>query len=39
MWEASGILDELMAHKMTDAESGRREILTPAPHTTGHTGP
>ena len=23
----------------TDAESGRREILTPAPHTTGHTGP
>ena len=22
-----------------DAESGRREVLTPAPHTTGHTDP
>ena len=24
---------------LTTAESGRREILTPAPHTTGHTDP
>ena len=25
--------------KTEDAESGRREVLTPAPHTTGHTDP
>ena len=25
--------------KITKSESGRREVLTPAPHTTGHTDP
>ena len=31
----------LMRHptKKKEAESGRREVLTPAPHTTGHTDP
>jgi len=28
-----------LTEEKKDGESGRREVLTPAPHTTGHTDP
>ena len=37
------LLEALISQERTSgiskAESGRREVLTPAPHTTGHTDP
>ena len=34
-----GVTVEFGAYTNTTAELGKREVLTPAPHTTGHTDP